>query len=58
MTSRSPSESEHTDTDGEAQADAQERFETLARGLLTTPRDPVLKAEREWREREKRRRSN
>ncbi len=55
MTSRSPPESEHTESETEAPADAQERFETLARGLLTTPREPVLEAERKFREREKRR---
>jgi hypothetical protein len=58
MTSRLPTESERADTDAEAPEDAQERFETLARGLLTTPREPVLKAEREFKERERRRRSN
>jgi len=35
----------------EAPADALERFNALARGLLTVPREPVLEAERKFKER-------
>ena len=55
MTSQPPPESAPKVEDEEAPPDAQERFETLARGLLRAPRGPVLDAEREFKEREKRR---
>lgn len=55
MTSRPPAESQPKDVENEeGPPDAQERFETLARGLLRAPRGPVLEAEREFKEREKR----
>jgi hypothetical protein len=54
MPSQPPSgESEAKAEDEEAPADSQERFETLARGLLQAPRGPVLEAERKFKERQK-----
>lgn len=56
MTSRPPPESEPKDAGNEeGPPDSQERFETLARGLLRAPRGPVLDAEKRFKDREKRR---
>jgi hypothetical protein len=51
MTSQPPAESDPKVEDEEAPADAQERFNALARGLLTVPREPVMEAERKFKAR-------